>query len=140
MRPLQKTKTLPCEKLKKTLLLKKKNNKKSTANITYGENTMCKVRITVVKIANHEDLSAKYEIPQDDPCPMSEGMIFTVDDFSLKPHEICESAWQTLTPFMMTLGCGGQRIYGDWMKNPKSAMISCNDGFRPVSFLLEAVE
>ena len=27
-----------------------------------------------------------------------------------------------------------------WMKNPKSAMISCNDGFRPVSFLLETVE
>ncbi len=26
------------------------------------------------------------------------------------------------------------------MKNPKSAMVSCNDGFRPVSFLLEALE
>ena len=26
------------------------------------------------------------------------------------------------------------------MKNPKSAMISCNEGFRPVSFLLEAME
>jgi len=26
------------------------------------------------------------------------------------------------------------------MKNPKSAMISCNDGFRPVSFLIETVE
>ena len=26
------------------------------------------------------------------------------------------------------------------MKNPKSAMISCNDGFRPVSFLIEVIE
>ena len=26
------------------------------------------------------------------------------------------------------------------MKDPKSAMISCNDGFRPVSFLLETME
>jgi uncharacterized repeat protein (TIGR04076 family) len=26
------------------------------------------------------------------------------------------------------------------MKNPKSAMISCNDGFRPVSFLIETLE
>ena len=26
------------------------------------------------------------------------------------------------------------------MKNEKSAMISCNDGFRPVSFLLEALD
>jgi len=25
------------------------------------------------------------------------------------------------------------------MKNPKSACISCNDGFRPVSFYLEAL-
>ena len=26
------------------------------------------------------------------------------------------------------------------MKNPRSAMISCNDGFRPVNFLLEALD
>ena len=25
------------------------------------------------------------------------------------------------------------------MKNPRSAMLSCNDGFRPVSFLVEAL-
>ena len=31
-------------------------------------------------------------------------------------------------------------IYNGWMKNEKSAMISCNDGFRPVSFLIEALE
>lgn len=26
------------------------------------------------------------------------------------------------------------------MKDPKSAMISCNDGFRPVSFYIEALD
>ncbi len=31
-------------------------------------------------------------------------------------------------------------VHDGWMKNPKSAMISCNDGFRPVSFLLETME
>ena len=30
----------------------------------------------------------------------------------------------------MTAGC----------KNPRSAMLSCNDGFRPVSFLVEALD
>ncbi|MBQ5575153.1 MAG: TIGR04076 family protein, partial [Bacteroidales bacterium] len=30
--------------------------------------------------------------------------------------------------------------YDGWMKNPQSAMISCNDGFRPVSFLVEVIE
>lgn len=27
-----------------------------------------------------------------------------------------------------------------WMKDPRSAMISCNDGFRPVSFLIKALD
>ena len=31
-------------------------------------------------------------------------------------------------------------FYDGWMKNPKSAMLSCNDGFRPVSFLVEALD
>ena len=26
------------------------------------------------------------------------------------------------------------------MKNPRSAMLSCNDGFRPVSFYIEALD
>ena len=26
------------------------------------------------------------------------------------------------------------------MKDPRSAMLSCNDGFRPVSFYLEALD
>ena len=46
----------------------------------------------------------------------------------------------TLSPFVMALAHGGGNFYDGWMKNPKSAMISCNDGFRPVSFLLEALE
>ena len=31
-------------------------------------------------------------------------------------------------------------FYDGWMKNPRSAMLSCNDGFRPVSFLVEALD
>ena len=53
---------------------------------------------------------------------------------------LCDSAWQTLSPFVMTLAHGGTNIYEGWMKNPASAMISCNDGFRPVSFLIETLE
>ena len=34
----------------------------------------------------------------------------------------------------------GQTFISDgWMKNPKSVLISCNDGFRPVSFLIEVL-
>lgn len=33
-----------------------------------------------------------------------------------------------------------QGFYDGWMKNPRSVMLSCNDGFRPVSFLVEALD
>jgi uncharacterized repeat protein (TIGR04076 family) len=45
-----------------------------------------------------------------------------------------------MSAFVMTLAHGGEDIYSGWMKNKKSAMVSCNDGFRPVSFLLETLE
>ena len=41
---------------------------------------------------------------------------------------------------MLALSHGGADFYDGWMKNPRSAMLSCNDGFRPVSFLIEALE
>lgn len=40
----------------------------------------------------------------------------------------------------MTLLCGGENIHGQWMKDKHSAMVSCNDGFRPVSFYLEVID
>lgn len=52
----------------------------------------------------------------------------------------CESAWNTLSPFVMALAHGGENFYDGWMKNPKSVLLSCNDGFRPVSFLVEVLE
>ena len=57
-----------------------------------------------------------------------------------KPESFCDSAWDSISPFVMTLAYGGEDIYEGWMKHKNSAMISCNDGFRPVSFLLEAME
>ena len=54
-----------------------------------------------------------------------------------RPPELCESAWDSVAPFVRELAAGGGNFYDGWMKNPYSAMISCNDGFRPVSFYLE---
>lgn len=45
-----------------------------------------------------------------------------------------------MSPFVITLAHGGGDFCDGWMKNPKSAMISYNDGFRPVSFYLEALD
>ena len=45
-----------------------------------------------------------------------------------------------MSHFVLALSHGGSNLYDGWMKDPRSAMISCNDGFRPVSFLIEALE
>ena len=100
---------------------------------------MKKVRITVVRIARYDDLIEKYENPILHACDMKEGQVFTANGWN-KPDGFCESAWTSISQFVMTLAYGGSDIYEGWMKNKKSAMISCNDGFRPVSFLLEALE
>jgi uncharacterized repeat protein (TIGR04076 family) len=53
---------------------------------------------------------------------------------------MCESAWETMLPFVKELAEGGGNFFDGWMKNPHSAMLSCNDGFRPVSFYVEVIE
>ena len=97
---------------------------------------MKKCRITVMRVARYEDLMAIYENPIPDACDFVEGEVHIANGWQ-KPKGFCDSAWESLSPFVMTLAYGGENIYDGWMKNPKSAMISCNDGFRPVSFLIE---
>ena len=100
---------------------------------------MKKCKITVMRRVCHEDLMAQYENPIEHACDMREGQVFIANGWQ-RPEGLCQSAWDTMSPFVMTLAHGGSHIYGDWMKNPTSAMISCNDGFRPVSFYLEALD
>lgn len=100
---------------------------------------MKKVKITVKRMARYDDLMAQYENPIEHACDMWEGRAFVCNGWA-KPEGMCDSAWETLSPFVMTLAHGGENFYDGWMKDPKSAMISCNDGFRPVSFYVEALE
>lgn len=100
---------------------------------------MKKVKITVVKKISHQDLINKYENPIEHPCDLEVGQIFISDGFN-KPDGLCTSAWTSIAPFAMALSHGAEDFYGGWMKNKKSAMIACNDGFRPVSFLLETID
>lgn len=100
---------------------------------------MKKIKITVMRIACYQDLMEQYENPIDHACDMQVGQVFIADGWR-KPEDFCDSAWETISPFVMTLAHGGQDIYEGWMKNPRSAMLSCNDGFRPVSFYLEVME
>lgn len=100
---------------------------------------MKKVKITVMRTARYDDLIEKYENPIPHPCDMREGQTFVANGWE-RPAGFCGSAWETVSAFVMALSHGGEDLYDGWMKNKRSAMISCNDGFRPVSFLLETLE
>ncbi len=100
---------------------------------------MKKCRICVMKKIQHDDLIEKYENPIEHACDMEVGQIFISKD-GKKPEGLCDSAWESMSEFVLELSRGGGNFYDGWMKNEKSAMISCNDGFRPVSFYIEALD
>ncbi|MBQ1243892.1 MAG: TIGR04076 family protein [Clostridia bacterium] len=99
---------------------------------------MKKVKITAVRKAEYTDLMEKYEKPIEHACDIKEGDVFIANGWE-RPEGFCLSAWESISPFVLTLSHGGGNFYNGWMKNPFSAMISCNDGFRPVSFYLEVL-
>ena len=100
---------------------------------------MKKVKITAIRKVWYQDLSAKYENPIEHSCDIEEGQVF-ISCEGQKPEGLCDSAWESMQAFVKELANGGGNFFDGWMKNPHSAMISCNDGFRPVSFLLETME
>lgn len=100
---------------------------------------MKNVKITAVRKTCYPDLMAQYENPIEHACHVQEGMIW-VSVGGEKPEGFCLSAWESMEYFVKELACGGGNFYDGWMKNPQSACISCNDGFRPVSFYIEVTE
>lgn len=87
----------------------------------------------------HQDLIDAYENPIEHACDVEAGQVF-ISENGEKPDGLCQSAWESMQYFVAELANGGGNFYDGWMKNEKSAMISCNDGFRPVSFLIETIE
>ena len=100
---------------------------------------MKKIRITVMRRTEYTDLMELYENPIEHACDMKIGQVFIANGWE-RPDGLCPTAWECMSPYVMTLSHGGENFYDGWMKNPRSAMISCNDGFRPVSYLIETLD
>ena len=100
---------------------------------------MYKVRITAIRQTVYPDLMAKYENPIEHTCDVLEGQQ-GISENGQRPEGLCLSAWGSMREFVEALARGEGNFFDGWMQNPKSAMISCNDGFRPFSFYLEVVE
>ena len=96
------------------------------------------VRITAIRKTEYPDLMARYENPIEHACNVSVGQSWVSEDGN-QPDGLCPSAWESMRPFVEALARGESNFYEGWMKNPASAMISCNDGFRPVSFYIEVI-
>ena len=113
---------------------------------------MNKVRITAVRQTVYPDLMAKYENPIEHACDVRVGQEWISVDGQC-PEGMCQSAWSSMREFVESLAKGEGHFFaeqqtaadgsvtysGGWMKNPMSAMISCNDGFRPFSFYIEVI-
>ncbi len=97
------------------------------------------VKITAIRKCEYLDLIEQYENPIEHKCDIKIGDVF-ISKNAQRPENLCRSAWRDMEPFVRTLAEGGGNFFDGWMKNPHSAMISCDDGFRPVSFYIETVE
>ena len=82
---------------------------------------------------------AQYENPIEHTCDVKEGQQWISADGKC-PDGMCPSAWYSMREFVESLAKGEGNFYDGWMKNPMSAMISCNDGFRPFSFYIEVID
>ena len=96
------------------------------------------IRITAIRQSVYPDLIAEYENLIEHTCEVQVGQQWISVDGQC-PDGMCPSAWSSMREFIESLAKGEGNFYDGWMKNPMSAMISCNDGFRPVSFLIEVI-
>jgi len=99
---------------------------------------MRRVKITAVRQTVYRDLMTQYENPIEHACDVQVGQTWISTDGQC-PEGMCPSAWESMRQFVEALARGQGNFYDGWMRDPMSAMISCNDGFRPVSFYLEAL-
>lgn len=113
---------------------------------------MNRVRITAIRQTVYPDLMAKYENPIQHACDVTEGQQW-ISENGHCPEGMCQSAWSSMREFVESLARGEGHFFAEqsvtadgtieyhngWMKNPMSAMISCNDGFRPFSFYIEVI-
>ena len=96
------------------------------------------VKITAVKVSQYTDLIEKYENPIQHACSIKVGDVFYSKNGE-KPENLCLEAWKVMKEYVESLAKGKGNFFDGWMKDPMSAMISCNDGFRPVSFYIEVI-
>ena len=103
---------------------------------------MNKCKLTVLKTTLDEELAKEYGVPGLGKCPlMKEGQVFYAD--YAKPEGFCDEAWKAIYQYVFALANGANMdsgwYYDDWMneEHKNMAIVSCNDGLRPVIIKVE---
>ena len=103
---------------------------------------MKKVKITILKTTLDKELAEEYGVSGLKACPMMKvGDVFYAD--FAKPEGFCDEAWKAIYQYVFALAHGAGKepfYYGDWIRKPGVAIVSCNDGLRPVIMKLEATD
>lgn len=105
-----------------------------------------KVKITILKREFYGDLVEKYIAkPGVGKCgKFEDGQEFFVtrETYDRFPYEnnFCLSAWDILKGKVYSALQGGNFYWEGWMKDSKKIVVCCDDGVRPVVFLMEVFE
>ena len=62
---------------------------------------------------------------------MKSGQVFYAD--YAKPDGFCDEAWKAIYQYVFALAHGSGKdlfYFGDWIRKPGVAIVSCNDGLR----------
>lgn len=100
---------------------------------------MNKVKITVIETDYKEELIKQYGSPLLEVCHRHKVGDTYITAFQ-KPEQLCEDAWCCIEKFVFTLAHTDEPLFwNDWSKQG-TAIVCCNDGFRPVTFKIERLD
>lgn len=100
---------------------------------------MYQVLITVLSVELKKELIKQYGCPKMSKCPRhKEGESFIADFRKL--DGFCEDAWGCMEKYVFALAHTKDPLFwNDWSRQG-SAVVCCNDGYRPVTFLLKTLD
>lgn len=103
---------------------------------------MARVKITVLKTAFDAALAAEYGAPEvTGSCPLLRTGQEIYCERHYQPLEICGEAWKAMQHYVYALYHSADEPFGKgWMREGGVAIVTCNDGLRPVTFKLERIE
>ena len=101
---------------------------------------MKRVEIKVLECTVNTRLAPEYGQPNIEPCPFHKAGDVFISVEGAKPERLCESAWQAIEDYVFALGHGAPGFWLEWSIQNHAAVLCCNDGLRPVTFLVRALD